>query len=81
MKRRDFLKNSGLIIASFSLSGLAESSAAARAAAPYLTTEPDPRELDSFIAIAQDGAVHTFSSKDRQRPGHGNSFSNEMMSR
>jgi len=79
MKRRDFLKSSGLIIASFSLSGLEESSAATpQATGPYLTTGPDPRELDSFIAIAQDGTVTLFLGKTDNGQGTGTALRQMM---
>ena len=79
MKRRDFLKSSGFIIASFSLSGLAEPTAAeAQATGPYLTTGPDPRELDSFIAIAQDGTVTLFLGKTDNGQGTGTALRQMM---
>jgi len=78
MKRRDFLKHSGLIIASFSLSGLAEATAAPQGTAPYLTTGPDPRELDSFIAIAQDGTVTLFLGKTDNGQGTGTALKQMM---
>ena len=78
MKRRDFLKSSGLIIASFSLSGLSEASAAAQAAGPYPTIGPDPRELDSFIAVAQDGTVTLYLGKTDNGQGTGTALKQMM---
>jgi nicotinate dehydrogenase subunit B len=79
MKRRDFLKGSGLIIAGFSLSGIAESTAAApQAEGPYLTIGPDPRELDSFIAVAQDGTVTLYLGKTDNGQGTGTALKQMM---
>jgi nicotinate dehydrogenase subunit B len=78
MKRRDFLKGSGLIIASFSLSGLPEPAAAAQTTGPYLTTGPDPRELDSFIAVAQDGTVTLYLGKTDNGQGTGTALKQMM---
>ncbi|MBI4469464.1 MAG: xanthine dehydrogenase family protein molybdopterin-binding subunit [Acidobacteria bacterium] len=72
--RRDFLKGSGVLMVSFSMAGLAEanalssksangSAAATQALGPYLNPGPDPRQLDSWVAILPDGTAMFYSGK------------------
>jgi nicotinate dehydrogenase subunit B len=59
--RREFLKGTGALIVSFNLfpppSGLFAQSE------PAPGGEPDPTQLDSWIAVSQDGTVTVFTSK------------------
>jgi CO/xanthine dehydrogenase Mo-binding subunit len=58
LSRRQFLKSTGALIVSFNLFPPAFD-----VFAQAVTGEPDPTQLDSWIAIAQDGKVTLFTSK------------------
>ncbi|HYT53372.1 MAG TPA: molybdopterin cofactor-binding domain-containing protein, partial [Verrucomicrobiae bacterium] len=59
--RRQFLKGSGALIVSFNLFPPASNLFAQ--SSPASGGEPDPTQLDSWIAIGQDGSVTIFTSK------------------
>jgi len=63
VSRRHFLKGSGALIVNFSAASLA--GPFARAQGPFDThsSHIDPRKLDSWIAIAADGAVTAYTGK------------------
>src|SRR5689334_8808400 len=60
--RRDFLKTSGVLVVSFGAASLVGSAAAQ---GPFDTrpSHIDPRQLDSWIAIAADGKVTAYTGK------------------
>ncbi|HEY7167324.1 MAG TPA: molybdopterin cofactor-binding domain-containing protein [Candidatus Binatia bacterium] len=58
LNRRQFLKGTGALIVSFNLF-----SPALDVFAQAVEGEPDPTQLDSWIAISQDGTVTVFTSK------------------
>ncbi len=59
--RRQFLKGTGALIVSFNLFPPAFDLFAQSAPTPG--GEPDPKQLDSWIAVSQDGTVTVFTSK------------------
>ena len=59
LSRREFLKGTGALIVSFNLFPRALDVFAQSAAGG----EPDPTQLDSWIAVSQDGTVTVFTSK------------------
>jgi nicotinate dehydrogenase subunit B len=61
LSRRQFLKGTGALIVSFNLFPSAADLFAQSAAGP--SGEPDPTQLDSWIAVRQDGTVTVFTSK------------------
>jgi nicotinate dehydrogenase subunit B len=61
LSRRQFLKGSGALIVSFNLFPPAANLFAQ--SSPASSGEPDPTQLDSWIAIGQDGRVTIFTSK------------------
>jgi CO/xanthine dehydrogenase Mo-binding subunit len=61
LSRRQFLKGSGALIVSFNL--FAPASNLFAQSSPASSGEPDPTQLDSWIAIGQDGSVTIFTSK------------------
>ena len=61
LSRRQFLKGSGALIVSFNLFPPASNLFAQ--SSPASSGEPDPTQLDSWIAIGQDGSVTIFTSK------------------
>ncbi|MBI2986076.1 MAG: xanthine dehydrogenase family protein molybdopterin-binding subunit [Deltaproteobacteria bacterium] len=61
LSRRQFLKGTGALIVSFSFSRPA-SKALAQSKTPF-GIEPDPKSLNSWLAIARDGSVTVFTSK------------------
>ena len=61
LSRRQFLKGTGALIVSFNLFPSASDLFAQSTAAPG--GEPDPTQLDSWIAVASDGTVTVFTSK------------------
>src|SRR2546426_6631501 len=61
LSRRQFLKGTGALIVSFNLFPSASDLFAQSTAAP--AGEPDPTQLDSWIAVASDGTVTVFTSK------------------
>src|SRR5262245_54547673 len=77
--RREFLKRCGLFVIGFSISSrAAEAEPAAQAAGPYLRTGPDPRQVDSFIAIAADGTTTLFFGKTDNGQGTGTALRQMM---
>jgi nicotinate dehydrogenase subunit B len=69
LSRRDFLASSGALIVSFSAAGAFESAVSGHAAdgaqGPFDTraSHIDPRQLDSWIAVAADGTVTAYTGK------------------
>src|SRR6202049_4487873 len=67
MSRRELLKNGGVMIISFSFAGPVAKTFAQRPANPQFVPDPldylDPRELDSWLAVMQDGSVTVFTGK------------------
>jgi len=61
LNRRQFLKTTGALIVSFNL--FPSSSPLYGQSAGRAEGEPDPTQLDSWIAIGQDGSVTVFTSK------------------
>lgn len=61
MRRRDFLRTSGVIVVSFAFGGALPEGAAAQSIEPGKPV--DPREVDSFLAIHPDGSVTIYTSK------------------
>src|SRR5947207_14957664 len=61
LNRRQFLKGTGALIASFNL--FPPSSVVYGQATGAGEGQPDPTQLDSWIAISQDGSVTVFTSK------------------
>jgi len=62
--RREFLKQSGVLIVSFSAASALEPSGLAQG--PFDTriqSQVDPRQLDSWIAVAADGTVTAYTGK------------------
>jgi len=85
--RRDFLKNSGLLVVSFSATAIADASllgaasspqaaAAAQAAGPY--PDPDFRRLDSWIIIHEDSTATFYVGKTDGGQGTGTAFRQMM---
>ena len=60
LSRRDFLKTSGVLLVGFQFTGPASETAGAQALSPG---PPPPEQLDSWIAIAADGAVSAYTGK------------------
>jgi len=86
--RRNFLKNSGLLVVSFSAATVAgggplragaspQSAAAPQAAGPY--PDPDFRQLDSWIVIHEDSTATFYVGKTDCGQGTGTAF-RQMMS-
>src|SRR5580698_11295930 len=65
MRRRDFLKSSGALIVSFSMTGRL---GIAQFGGP-VTGSPPLNQLDSWIAIAADGSVTAYSGKEELGQG------------
>ncbi|HEY2149226.1 MAG TPA: molybdopterin cofactor-binding domain-containing protein [Vicinamibacterales bacterium] len=61
--RRDFLARSGALIISFRASGLLERALDAQGPFDTRASHVDPRQLDSWIAVAADGRVTAFTGK------------------
>ena len=61
LSRRQFLKGSGALIVSFNI--LPPGSDLFGQSSPPASGEPDPTQLDSWIAVSQDGTVTIFTSK------------------
>jgi len=64
--RRNFLKRSGALIVSFSLSGFGIESATAQGPSPG---SPPLNQLDSWIAIGADGSITAYSGKEELGQG------------
>ena len=86
VSRRDFLRGTGLLVVSFSMAEFpiaaamsqvtGANQAAATSADPYdpMVLGPDPRQLDSWLAIAEDGTVTFFSGKNDNGQGLATAF-------
>ena len=75
--RRDFLKTSGLLVVSFSVSAIARPlRAAVQAAGPY--PDPDFRQLDSWIVIHEDNTATFHVGKTDCGQGTGTAFRQMM---
>jgi nicotinate dehydrogenase subunit B len=74
--RRDFLKTSGLLVVSFSVTAAAGPLAAAQAAGPY--PDPDFRQLDSWIVIHEDNTATFYVGKTDCGQGTGTAFRQMM---
>ena len=61
LNRRQFLKTTGALVVSFNL--FPPSSDLFVQSSPAASGEPDPTQLDSWIAVSQDGTVTIFTSK------------------
>ena len=61
LSRRQFLKGTGALIVSFNI--LPPGSDLFGQSSPPPSGEPDPTQLDSWIAVSQDGTVTIFTSK------------------
>ncbi len=77
--RRDFLKNTGLLVVSFGVGGgaltakaAAQSNGAAEAAGPY--PDPDFRQLDSWIVIHENNTATFYVGKTDCGQGTGTGF-------
>ena len=67
--RRDFLKQSGALIVSFSILGAAAETAFAQFGAGGTSGSPNPNQLDSWIAINADGSVTGYTGKSELGQG------------
>ena len=67
--RRDFLKQSGALIVSFSVLGAAAETAFAQFGAGGTQGSPAPNQLDSWIAINADGSVTGYTGKSELGQG------------
>lgn len=74
--RRDFLKGSGALCISASLSGMPAASLLAQAAGPW--PEPDYLELDTWIVIHPDNSATFFVGKTDGGQGTGTAFRQMM---
>ncbi|HXX38247.1 MAG TPA: molybdopterin cofactor-binding domain-containing protein [bacterium] len=63
LSRRQFLKTSGAVVVAITVPAFAGSREQAAGAAPAVTGVPDASQLDSWLAIAQDGTVTVFTDK------------------
>ena len=63
MNRRDFLQRSGALIVSFSAAAALERLGAAQGQFDTRNSGIDPRQLDSWIAVAADGTVTAYTGK------------------
>jgi CO/xanthine dehydrogenase Mo-binding subunit len=70
--RRDFLKTSGLLVASLTAWSAAELDLLAQAQGPY--PDPDFRQLDSWIVIREDNTATFFVGKTDLGQGTGTAF-------
>jgi nicotinate dehydrogenase subunit B len=61
--RRDFLKASGVLVVSFSASGMVDSLSFAQGPFDTHPSHIDPERLDSWLAIAADGSVTAYTGK------------------
>ena len=63
LSRRAFLKSSGALIVSFSAAAVLEPTGLAQGPFDTRVSHIDPRQLDSWLAIAADGGVTAFTGK------------------
>ena len=63
MNRRDFLQRSGALIVSFSAAAALERMGVAQGQFDTRNSGIDPRQLDSWIAVAADGTVTAYTGK------------------
>lgn len=63
ISRRDFLKSSGALVVSFSTARLGSSFALAQGPFDTHQSHVDPKQLDSWIAVAADGTVTAHTGK------------------
>ena len=63
LSRRDFLKTSGALVVSFSAAAVMEQAAVAQGPFGTRASHVDPKQLDSWIAIAADGTVTAYTGK------------------
>ena len=63
VSRREFLKSSGVLIVSFSAASLSGQFAIAQGPFDTHPSHIDPRQLDSWIAVAADGTVTAYTGK------------------
>jgi CO/xanthine dehydrogenase Mo-binding subunit len=61
--RRDFLQTSGALVVSFSAAALLDEVGLAQGPFDTRASHVDPNQLDSWIAIAADGAVTAYTGK------------------
>jgi len=61
--RRDFLKTSGALVVSFSAAAVMEQAVMAQGPFGTRVSHVDPKQLDSWIAIAADGKVTAYTGK------------------
>jgi nicotinate dehydrogenase subunit B len=61
--RRDFLKTSGALVVSFSAGAMADGAGLAQGQFDTRASHVDPKQLDSWIAIAADGQVTAYTGK------------------
>ena len=61
--RRDFLKTSGALVVSFSAAAISEQAGLAQGPFDTRASHIDPKQLDSWIAIAADGKVTAYTGK------------------
>jgi CO/xanthine dehydrogenase Mo-binding subunit len=79
IQRRDFLKQSGMLIVSFSAAGTAALSAAGQAGqAAGLYPDPDFRKLDSWIVIHENNTATFYVGKTDCGQGTGTAFRQMM---
>jgi nicotinate dehydrogenase subunit B len=63
ISRRDFLKTSGVLIVGFSATSVMEPFAAAQGPFDTQRSHIDPDKLDSWLAVAADGTVTSYTGK------------------
>jgi hypothetical protein len=61
--RRDFLKTSGALVVGFSAAAISEQAGFAQGPFDTRASHVDPKQLDSWIAIAADGKVTAYTGK------------------
>ena len=61
--RRDFLKTSGALVVSFSAAAISKPTGLAQGPFDTRASHVDPKQLDSWIAIAADGKVTAYTGK------------------
>ena len=61
--RRDFLHGMGALVISFSMPGAVPGSLEAQGQSATQTSHPDPKLLDSWIAVNADGTITALTGK------------------